>query len=83
MSGARGVRPQALDDDGLRTYIEWKPNAPVPAVFAIDERDAETLLQGQMRDGRFVIDAVYRNLVFRLDGQTARAARLTPRGDRR
>nr|WP_295238488.1 TrbG/VirB9 family P-type conjugative transfer protein [uncultured Brevundimonas sp.] len=83
LSGARGARPQALDDDGLRTYIEWRQNAPVPAVFAIDERDAETLLQGQMRDGRFVIDAVYRNLVFRLDGQTARATRQTPRGDRR
>lgn len=83
LSGARGARPQALDDDGLRTYIEWRPNAPIAAVFAIDERGAETLLQGQIRGGRFIIDAVYRNLVFRLDGQTARATRRTPQGDRR
>lgn len=83
LSGARGARPAAIDDDGVRTYIEWTPQQPLPALFALDERGAETLLQGQMREGRYVIDAVHRTIVFRLDRQVARATRLTPREDRR
>ncbi len=83
LSGARGARPAAIDDDGVRTYIEWRPQQPLPALFALDERGAETLLQGQVREGRYVIDAVHRTILFRLDRQVARATRLPPREDRR
>ena len=75
LSGARGLRPVSITDDGLRTTIEWPPEQPLPAVFAIDERGDSTLVDGHVRDGRYVIDAVHRTLVFRLDRQTARAAR--------
>lgn len=76
LSGARALRPDAISDDGVRTSIEWKPDQTLPAVFAVDDRGQEVLLDGQMRDGRYVIDAVHDTLVFRLDRQTARAVRL-------
>jgi type IV secretion system protein VirB9 len=75
MSGTRTVRPVAISDDGVRTYIEWRDQQAIPAVFAIDDRGDELLVDGHMRNGRYVIDAVHSTLVFRLDRQTARASR--------
>lgn len=82
LSGARALRPEGIDDDGIKTYIEWRPQQVLPAVFAIDERGDETLLDGHMRDDQFVIDGVHRALIFRLEHQTARASRLRVRADR-
>lgn len=79
ISGSRMVRPVAVSDDGVRTLIEWRPSQPIPAVFALDDQGAETLVEGRMRDGLYVIDAVNRALVFRLDRQTARATRVQSR----
>lgn len=77
MRGARSLRPAAISDDGMRTYVEWRDRQAIPAVFAVDEAGEEILLTGQMRDGRYVIDAVHRTLLFRLEQQAARAERLT------
>ncbi len=82
LRGPGALRPVLITDDGVRTYVEWRPEQPLPAVFAIDERGDATLVDGHVRDGQYVIDAVYRTLVFRLDGQTVRATRV-PVGDRR
>ena len=82
LSGSRMVRPVAVSDDGVRTLIEWGPSQPIPAVFALDDRGSETLVEGHMRDGLYVIDAVNRALVFRLDRQTARATRVQSRARR-
>ena len=75
LSGARALRPVAISDDGRRTYIEWRDEHAIPAVFAIDDRGDQRLVDGHVRDGLYVIDAVHRTLVFRLDRQTARASR--------
>lgn len=75
LSGARAPRPVSIGDDGVRTFIEWRDQQAIPAVFAIDDRGDELLVDGYMRDGRYVIDAVHRTLLFRLDRQTARASR--------
>jgi type IV secretion system protein VirB9 len=82
ISGSRRVRPVAVSDDGVRTLIEWGPSQPIPAVFALDDYGAETLVEGHMRNGLYVIDAVNRALVFRLDRQIARATRNQPRARR-
>lgn len=82
LSGARAVRPASISDDGLRTYIEWRPRQTLPVVFALDERGAEVLLDGHMRDGRYVVDAVHPALLFRLERQSARAERLRVRTSR-
>ncbi len=75
LSGARNLRPVAISDDGVRTSIEWGDQQAIPAVFALDDRGEELLLDGHVRDGLYVIDAVHRTLLFRLDRQTARASR--------
>lgn len=79
LSGVRALRPSAINDDGVRTYIEWRTNQTLPVVFALDERGDEVLLDGYMRDGRYVIDAIHAVLLFRLERQTARANRIRPR----
>lgn len=79
ISGARGVRPVAISDDGVRTYIEWRDQQAIPAVFAIDDAGDELLMEGHMRNGLYVIDVVHRTLLFRMDGQTARASRTSTR----
>lgn len=75
LSGAKALRPVGMSDDGQRTYIDWAPEVPLPAVFIIDAEGRETLANGNMRDGRFVIDSVHARLLFRLDRETARATR--------
>lgn len=82
LSGAGGVRPAAMDDDGERTYVQWRDNQTLPALFAVDDQGDQVLLEGHMRDGRYVIDGVHRTLLFKLDGQTARAQRQRERSRR-
>jgi len=75
ISGASAVRPVAMDDDGVRTYIQWRESQTLPALFAVDDQGDQVLIEGHMREGRYVIDSVHQSLVFKLDGQTARAQR--------
>lgn len=79
LGGARALRPSSITDDGERTYIEWPADSAMPAVFAIDGQGRETLVNGNMRDGRYVIDSVLQKLVFRIDSATANAVRTAPR----
>ncbi len=79
LSGARALRPSAISDDGVHTYVEWAANVSLPAVYAIDDRGKEALVNGMMRDGLFVIDGISQRLIFRIDRRTARAERKLPR----
>ncbi|HSI18131.1 MAG TPA: TrbG/VirB9 family P-type conjugative transfer protein [Sphingomonas sp.] len=76
LSGDKALRPSAIDDDGVHTYVAWGPDQTLPAIFAIDDKGNETLVNGMTREGRFVIDAVANKLVFRIDRQTAAAVRV-------
>lgn len=79
LSGASALRPSGIGDDGVRTYISWPDDQALPAVYTIDHQGRETLVNGNMRDGLYVIDEVLPRLVFRIDANTARAVRLAPR----
>ena len=79
LSGSRSLRPVTVSDDGIRTTIEWRANQAIPAIFALDDQGAEILLEGHMRDGRFVIDTLHRALVFRIGNERAQANRLRER----
>lgn len=79
LSGAHALRPSRISDDGVHTYIEWPRDRALPAVYSIDERGQESLVNGMMRDDLFVIDAVVRRLVFRIDRDVARAERVPER----
>jgi type IV secretion system protein VirB9 len=76
VAGARAIRPAAVSDDGDKTYIEWMPDQSMPAVFSLDGKGKEILVDGMVRDGRYVVDSVHAHLVFRLDKQVATATRL-------
>lgn len=76
LSGERTLRPSRISDDGQHTYIEFPRDAAIPAIYAVDERGRESLVNGMMRDDLFVIDAVVPRLVFRIDQHTAQATRL-------
>ena len=75
VSGAAAIRPSLIWDDGQKTFLDWPENIEAPAIFAIDAAGNESLVNSYYRDGRFVIDAVYSRLLFRLDRLTARADR--------
>ena len=75
LRGDRTVRPSSIRDNGLKTVIEYAPGQALPAVFAIGPSGDEEVVDGYMRDGRFVIDRVHSELVFRIDKEKARARR--------
>lgn len=76
LSGARQIQPDAISDDGMKTYIMWRADQTLPAVFKIGRDGKETLADGAMRDGRYVLDSIANRLVFRLDKETAAAVRV-------
>lgn len=81
LSGDRDLRPAAIADDGVHTYMQWPAGATLPAVYGLDGDGRETLANGAMRDGTYVVDSIAARLVFRRDRRIARADRL--RSDRR
>ena len=58
LGGAREIRPDAMHDDGQKTFLSWRAEQPIPAIFAIDARGQETLANGAMRDGYYVVDGI-------------------------
>lgn len=75
LSGDRQLRPSSVTDDGAKMYLTWPAEVELPAVFALDSRGREVMVDVWMREGRLVLDAVHPRLVFRLDDQIARAER--------
>lgn len=74
LSGAKAIQPSSVQQEGTRTILEWPEDAALPGIFAI-ENGSETLVNGEMQDGRFVIAGTPAKLVFRLDRKTAYATR--------
>ena len=75
LRGDREVQPQDITDDGIRTRIIFAPEQSLPAIFAIGPTGDEQVVDGYMRDGIFVIDRVWEELVFRIDKEKATARR--------
>lgn len=75
LSGSKALWPDAISDDGERTYLEWSGDRPLPATFAIGPGGTEQMVDGYMRAGIFTVDRVFSELIFRVDRQTARARR--------
>lgn len=81
--GARALRPKSISMGDDRISIEWPADVALPAVFRVDDDGQETLVNGEMQDGRFVVEGMAKKLVFRLDLLTASAVRVRDRGSRR
>lgn len=80
LSGTKALWPDAISDDGAKTYIDWPAEAGLPAVFVVDAYGQERLANGNMRCGFYVIDGVHQELLFRIDRKAARAKRYVPKG---
>jgi type IV secretory pathway VirB9-like protein len=75
LSGELSLRPARISDDGTHMYLEWTEDQALPAVFALNARGDEEMVDGYMRQGIFTIDRVHNRLVFRIDKKSARAER--------
>ncbi len=73
--GVKSLWPLEIADDGSATTIRWAPDMTMPAVYREGERGSLALVNGVMRDGAYVLDAVYPRLVFVLGKARARAVR--------
>lgn len=78
--GSSSLIPARIGDDGVRTYIDWPAKAGLPAVYVLGIDGRESLANGNMRDGLFVIDGIAQHLVFRIDKRKARADRMLSEG---
>ncbi|MCK0127543.1 TrbG/VirB9 family P-type conjugative transfer protein [Erythrobacter sp. F6033] len=83
LRGDRSVRPSSIRDNGEKTVIEYAPEQPLPAVFAIGASGDEEVVTGYMRGDKFIIDRVHDRLVFRIDKEKATARRNPKRDDPR
>ena len=79
LGGSRMLRPDWISDDGEKTWIRWREDVALPAVFIVDESGRERLANGNMRGDLYVIDSVHAHLMFRIDRETAHARRFLPR----
>lgn len=79
LRGDKSVRPASIRDNGAKTVIEYFAGQPLPAVFAIGASGDEEVVAGYMRGGRFIIDRVHEELVFRIDKEKATARRAKER----
>lgn len=75
LRGDRSVRPASIKDNGEKTVIEYGVGQSLPAVFAIGPSGDEEVVDGYMRGGKFIIDRVHSELVFRIDKEKATARR--------
>ena len=78
LSGARALWPVEMADDGAVTRIRWAEGASLPAIYGADGGGRRALINGVMRDGVYVVEGVFRHLVFLRGKDSADAKRLKP-----
>ncbi|WP_133139677.1 P-type conjugative transfer protein VirB9 [Legionella genomosp. 1] len=54
-SGSAELTPQHVYDDGQFTYFEFSPTQPVPAVFAVDNKQGKESIVNTRRQGHLLI----------------------------
>lgn len=81
LRGDRSLWPIAMSDDGSFTSIAWAPDTALPAVYLVDARNREALVNGVVRDGAYVIEGVARRMVFKLGKARATATRMAPKAE--
>jgi type IV secretion system protein VirB9 len=79
LGGSKLLRPAEIFDNGQATSIRWPKERDLPAIYAIDGSGRQSIVNGAMRGGYFVVDTVAPKLVFRSGRLTAYAVRQEPR----
>jgi len=76
LKGDVSLFPSTIYDNGVSTFILWAGD--LPAIYSADDAGNESLVNGGMRNGLFVIDEVDDHLVFRAGALKATATRNLP-----
>lgn len=63
--GKKDLLPVRSYDDGRQLYLQWKPGAPMPALFERDEHGREGLLNYRQQGTFIVVDGVPNILVMK------------------
>jgi type IV secretion system protein VirB9 len=79
LKGDQALAPVMIRDDGAKVSIRWSSTQAIPAVFALDDRGQEQMVNGYMRGDAFVIDRIFEHLVFRIDKAVVHADRREPK----
>jgi type IV secretion system protein VirB9 len=53
--GNKSIMPLHVFDDGKFTYLQLRPNQPVPAIFAVTTPDGKESVVNFRRDGNFIV----------------------------
>lgn len=69
-SGSKGLRPKRVFDDGTFTYFEFKKPDVAPAIFSVDEKGNESLVNFNMEGSYMIVNSTKRQFTLR-DGDTA------------
>jgi type IV secretion system protein VirB9 len=75
-AGAGAIRPASMYDDGTSTFIVWRDDSQIPAIFMLNDQNVEVLINGAMRNGKYVVDLIADRFIFRLANQKATATRV-------
>jgi type IV secretion system protein VirB9 len=63
--GQPALRPVAASDDGVHTRLRFAANADLPAIFARNEDDSESLLNFSMDAGDVIVHRVAKRFILR------------------
>jgi len=77
LSGAAGIRPYQVFDDGQKVYLQFADPEQLPAIFA-DTPGGLVLLHWRHDPPYIIVDRMEHALVFRADAGDARATRESP-----
>lgn len=65
VAGSTEISPTAASDDGRFTYLTFSNNRDMPAIYAVDESGAESLINTTVVGNKIVVQRVVRKLVLR------------------
>lgn len=83
--GDDSLKPRVVFDDGTKMFLEF--TGDIPAIFVVDEKGRESLVNLRTQGKYTIVDKVGRQFTLRADGKTlclfnrARAARVDPIAD--
>ncbi|MFA5990600.1 MAG: TrbG/VirB9 family P-type conjugative transfer protein [Sphingomonas sp.] len=83
LKGNQALWPTAISDDGQFTSIIWPTDTAIPAIYLVDARGRESLVNGMVRDGAYVIEGVAPRVNFKLGKASASAIRQTLEAQRK
>ena len=83
LTGARTLRPSAIEARNNQTTLAWPAGTAMPAVFQLNADGTESLVNGTFVDDRMIIQGMPQRLLFRSGRLLATATQVIPRKGRK